>query len=395
MTKILIVDDNSQNLYLLETIFKGSGFEVIVSKNGKEALESARETPPDIILTDILMPVMDGFELCRRWKADDLLSQIPFVFYTATYTGAQDERFALSLGAERFLIKPQRTEALLQVVNDVLEQRRQMKYPPVEPKSRNETETIRQYNEVLFSKLENKVKQLEQEIENRKKVELEVQTKNQELLKSLTEKEILLQELFHRTKNTLQIICALLDLQAKEFSGNHELNQFVEIIQKRIQAISLVHRMLYKAQDLSHISIKDYIYDLTHLIIKGFDTVKERIKLELEVDKLYFVLDTAIPFGLILNELMTNSLKYAFPGERAGDITISLTRIETSRLKFQYSDNGVGVPPDFDFSSQTTLGLRLIRTLAENQMQGRVSIDCSHGISFIMEFPIALYEARV
>ena len=99
MTRALIVDDNLQNLYLLESILRGYKYEVVTARNGAEALDAAIKKQPDLIIADILMPVMDGFELCRKWKADERLNRIPFIFYTATYTDPRDERFALSLGA--------------------------------------------------------------------------------------------------------------------------------------------------------------------------------------------------------------------------------------------------------------------------------------------------------
>jgi CheY-like chemotaxis protein len=102
MSKFLIVDDNPQNLYMLEILLKTNGYDVEQAANGLEALELARIVPPDIIVSDILMPGMDGFSLCRVWRSDEQLKMIPFVFYTATYTDPKDERFALSLGADRF-----------------------------------------------------------------------------------------------------------------------------------------------------------------------------------------------------------------------------------------------------------------------------------------------------
>ncbi len=120
MARILIADDNRQNLYLLGSILKAFGHEVILALNGAEALALARDNKPNLIIADIFMPVMDGFTLCREWKADELLKSIPFIFYTARYTDPKDEKFALSLGAERFLIKPQGTRALMEVVQQVL-----------------------------------------------------------------------------------------------------------------------------------------------------------------------------------------------------------------------------------------------------------------------------------
>ena len=104
--KVLIADDNSANLYMLETMLKGYGLGVTLAENGKDALDKARLNPPDLIITDILMPVMDGYALCRQWKSDDKLKTIPLVFYTATYTEPKDEKFALSLGANLSLSNP-------------------------------------------------------------------------------------------------------------------------------------------------------------------------------------------------------------------------------------------------------------------------------------------------
>src|SRR5512138_1639234 len=105
MARILVVDDKSENRYMLEVLLKGHGHEVDTANNGVEALARAHAVPPALVISDLLMPVMDGFALCREWKGDDLLKRIPFVVYTATFTDPQDEKLALSLGADRFVIK--------------------------------------------------------------------------------------------------------------------------------------------------------------------------------------------------------------------------------------------------------------------------------------------------
>jgi PAS domain S-box-containing protein len=171
MAKILIADDILQNRYLLEATLKGYGFEVLSARNGAEALETARADPPDLIIADILMPVMDGFELCRQWKADDRLRSVPFIFYTATYTDPKDEAFARTLGAERFIVKPQKPEDLVRAVREVLEEDRKCAPEPPGESAGDETEILRQYNEVLFHKLEKKVQQLEADIAERKRAE--------------------------------------------------------------------------------------------------------------------------------------------------------------------------------------------------------------------------------
>src|SRR3989339_1498683 len=116
MTKILIVDDKPENLNLLELLLKENGYITVSAKNGAEALSLARKDFPDLIITDILMPIMDGFTLCREFKKDKKLCNVPFIFYTATYTDSKDEELALSLGADRFIVKPYDLEEFIAIV---------------------------------------------------------------------------------------------------------------------------------------------------------------------------------------------------------------------------------------------------------------------------------------
>lgn len=157
---ILIVDDNSTNLYVLKSLLESEGMETITAKNGKEALAKAHSHPPDLIVSDILMPVMDGYTLCRHWKSDDQLKHIPFIFYTATYTEAKDEKFALSLGADLFIVKPQEPEVLINMLSKFLSAQYVVKPAQLKPLG-EEMEFFRQYNEILFSKLEKKMLDLE------------------------------------------------------------------------------------------------------------------------------------------------------------------------------------------------------------------------------------------
>jgi PAS domain S-box-containing protein len=158
--KVLIVDDISANLYMLETLLKGYGLEVTSAENGKDALDKARLNPPDMIVTDILMPVMDGYALCRQWKSDDNLKHIPLVFYTATYTDPKDEVFALSLGADRFILKPQEPDIFMNMLKEVLGEKYAARQVVTQPLG-EEMESFRQYNEILFKKLEKKILDLE------------------------------------------------------------------------------------------------------------------------------------------------------------------------------------------------------------------------------------------
>ncbi|MCK4308200.1 response regulator [candidate division WOR-3 bacterium] len=159
--KILIVDDIEENLYLIETLLKGSGYEVVNSKDGVEALDKLKAEPIDMIISDILMPRMDGFQLCRECKKDDSLKKIPFIFYTATYTDKKDEDFALNLGAEKFIVKPAEPEALLKILKEIIEAHKKgTLITPKEPLREEEIYLV-EYNKRLIKKLGKKVLDLE------------------------------------------------------------------------------------------------------------------------------------------------------------------------------------------------------------------------------------------
>ncbi|MBT3387404.1 MAG: response regulator [Desulfobacula sp.] len=177
---VLVVDDNDQNLYLIEVLLKSQNFHVTTAKDGKQALEKARKDIPFMIISDILMPVMDGFTLCRAWKQDDLLKEVPFVFYTATYTDQKDEEYALSLGADKFIRKPMEPDLFLEQIQTVLKESLEKSLPTHEPLVKDEDEDYKLYSERLVNKLEKKMFQLEEEIETRKKVEIELRDSKKE-----------------------------------------------------------------------------------------------------------------------------------------------------------------------------------------------------------------------
>ena len=189
MKRALIVDDIKENLYLLESLLKGNGYATVTANNGAEALGLAMKDPPDIIIADILMPVMDGYTLCREWKKMNVLKNIPFVFYTATYTHPKDGEFALSLGADRFIIKPQEPENFMAIIEQVLNEFRIGKIQASKPAESSEVAMLKEYNETLIRKMEDRMQksddaekkiriyatQLETEIEHRKQVEKAIQ----------------------------------------------------------------------------------------------------------------------------------------------------------------------------------------------------------------------------
>lgn len=181
MHKVLIVDDQEQNLYLLKTLLSGNGYQVLEASNGAEALALARTTPPDVIISDILMPVMDGFSLCKAWKKDTGLRDIPFVFYTATYTDPRDQEFGLSLGAAKFIIKPVETNEFISILKQLLREVDAGAVNAPENALEEETTYYRMYNEALVRKMEDKMLDLEkanhlleEDIAERQRAETEV-----------------------------------------------------------------------------------------------------------------------------------------------------------------------------------------------------------------------------
>ncbi len=162
MNPIMIVDDNQENLYLLRILLTGNGYEVVEARNGVEALEKAAKSPPHLVISDLLMPAMDGYTLLRHWKSDGRLCEIPFVVYTATYTEPKDEQLALSLGADAFIVKPTEPELFMAAIREILKRREIGLLSPPRPPTESEETQLKQYNEALIRKLEKRALQLEQ-----------------------------------------------------------------------------------------------------------------------------------------------------------------------------------------------------------------------------------------
>ncbi len=212
----------------------------------------------------------------------------------------------------------------------------------------------------------------------------------EKLLQALNERETLLRELHHRTKNNMQVISSLLSLQSGSYNDERLTRAFEEAI-TRIRAMALVHEKLYSAENFSMIELKEYVSDLLHLLINSFAPEDVEILVNTELEDIVVSLEKAIPVGLIINEVVTNSFKHAFKGADSnfrGEITVSL-RNRGGIIILEISDNGVGLPPDFDIYDSKTLGVQTILLLGEEQLNGSVDIgQCSsgNGIKWIIEF---------
>jgi two-component sensor histidine kinase/ActR/RegA family two-component response regulator len=385
--KILIVDDKQVDRYLLETLLKGSGYEVISATNGKEALEKLRTERVDLIISDVFMPVMDGFQLCQKVRTDNTLKDIPFVFYTATYTDPKDVAFALKLGADTFIRKPVDPDEFTMILQGVISDIEKGKKQPKKPALKEEEEILKLYSERLVNKLEQKMLELDSELIRRKETE-------EQLRASLREKELLLREIHHRTKNNMQVICALLNLQSA-YVKDEQVLQLFKNTQDRIMSMALVHETLYRS-DLSTVNLKEYIEDLVQTLLRSYQIHLGRVALTFDTETIFMSIDTAVPCGMMINELLSNVLKHAFPDGRTGEIRIALHVTDEGEKELRISDNGVGLPEDFDVRKTNTLGFRLVTMIAEQQLQGTVELQKrEQGTEVVIRFKEPYYKKRI
>ncbi len=213
----------------------------------------------------------------------------------------------------------------------------------------------------------------------------------QALQHSLEEKELLLREIHHRVKNNLQIVSSLLRLQANGVSQAGTAQILLES-QNRIRTMGLIHEKLYRSTDLARIRFTEYARSLVEEISRAYQIGLRKIRFSVEGGKIALNVSQAIACGLILNELVTNSIKYAFPEtffrakNRTPEISVRLSKLAGKAYQLRISDNGVGMPPDFDWNRPTALGLRLVKILAEDQLQGTVTMHSNSGTHFVVRF---------
>jgi len=213
-------------------------------------------------------------------------------------------------------------------------------------------------------------------------------TEAEERLKaSLHEKEALLKEIHHRVKNNLQVISSLLALQARGVGDELTKKKFYES-RDRIHSMALLHESLYQSDNLALINFPEYIRQLADHLFRSYGVTAERVRLRTDLDRLFLNMDTAVPCGLIVNELVSNSLKYAFPEGRSGEVHLALHESLGRTARLTVADDGIGLSPEFDWTTARSLGLRLVRTLAQ-QLDGTLEVGKGPGTSFQLTFKLA------
>jgi two-component sensor histidine kinase len=211
-----------------------------------------------------------------------------------------------------------------------------------------------------------------------------------QLTASLQEKEVLLKEIHHRVKNNLQIISSLLSLQSEAIADPDLLIQFQDS-QDRVRSMALVHETLYQSQDLARLDMAPYIHTLSAQLLQSYSVDPSRLDLRIQADRLLLDLDQAIPCGLILNELLTNAFKYAFPSDQAGVVQVALYSVTAQQARLVVRDTGIGFPADIDFRHTATLGLQLVDMLTE-QLGGTITLERDGGTTFTLTFPMLAPE---
>ncbi len=194
----------------------------------------------------------------------------------------------------------------------------------------------------------------------------------------------ILQEIHHRVKNNIQIISSLLSLQSHYIKDK----MYVELLkesQNRIRSMALIHEKLYQSKNLASIDFNEYVETLVHDLIRSYGMNTAKIALTMKVENISLNIDAAVPCGLIINELVSNALTHAFPDGREGEITVTCN-LHGDALELVVSDNGVGIPEDLDFKNTDSLGLRLVTILAEDQLNGKITLDRSKGTAFRITF---------
>ncbi len=203
---------------------------------------------------------------------------------------------------------------------------------------------------------------------------------------SLKEKETLLHEIHHRAKNNMTVISSLLGLQINSID-NKIAKEALQDSQNRVQSMSMIHETLYRSDNLSAINLKTYLSELGKNIIQNY-SIGNKAQFEVKSENMMIRVKQASPIGLIVNELIANCLKYAFPDGREGEIVLELKLSNEIGVELAVSDNGVGIPEGFDLKTADSLGLKLVKMLTEGQLDGSIDMESKNGTKFTIKFNI-------
>ncbi len=408
--RILSVDDKAENLYMLEALLRGHGHTVDSASNGLDALKLAERCVHDLVISDILMPRMDGFQLCREMKRDERLRQIPFVFYTATYTDPRDASFALSLGADRFLIKPLEPDAFIREIVEVVAR----KAPPsAAPAAEPEDEAIylKEYNARLIAKLEKKMLDLEaanrllqEDISERERSVRERARRDEKIREAQKLEAIgtLAGGIAHDFNNILAGIIGFADLGIQEAADpSASTASFKEILKAGGRARDLVRQILafsrHREQDRKPIDLETNIRDALKMLRATLPASLEIVS-EFEPNGPQVLADSVQVHQVVTN-LVTNA--WHAIGERSGKVRVHLTTFGVDAdfarthpdlrpgryLRLSVSDDGCGM--------DATTSSRIFEPFFTTKEPGRgtgLGLSVVHGIMQSCDGAITVYS---
>jgi len=340
---VLFVEDNEsiRNLYI--KWLEKRVMKVYHASNGQEGMELFVEHQPDLLISDISMPIVNGLDMIRKIKqANPGL----YVIIMSAYSFKEYFLEAINLGVNGYLIKPVEPEKLFAMVDELA-------------------------GYVLMQKA------LEEKERKRQIAETN-------LKKSLDEKEVLLKEVHHRVKNNMQIISSILKMQER-LIGDPKLKTILGESQNRIRSMALIHENLYRNENLANIQFKNYAQALVNTISRSYSNQQRTISFTFDIEDVFLPIDIGIPCGLIINELISNSFKHAFPDRDKGNISIALRQQPDKSYQLTVSDDGVGVNTSFSPETANSLGMRIVHKLIE-QIEAEMTYDFSSGTSYFIRF---------
>ncbi|MBT8362485.1 MAG: PAS domain S-box protein, partial [Deltaproteobacteria bacterium] len=216
---------------------------------------------------------------------------------------------------------------------------------------------------------------------------------DRQLQESLEEKETLLREIYHRTKNNMLVIISMLDLQLQDIEDEKAKTIFLET-ENRIRAMALVHEKLYQSQNLSEIDLGSYLQEITESLIAHM-ALDDNVLLQADTESMAINIDYAVPLGLVINEIVTNSLKHAFPDKKTGVISLTLQKGLYGGIELMVGDNGIGLPEQLSIETTTSFGLQIIRNLVVMQLNGEITVDRNNGTQYMINFKESRKTKRI
>ncbi len=375
---ILLVDDRPDKLLAIESVIADLGQNVVKAESGKEALRRLMNNDFAVILLDINMPGMDGFETAALIRQRKNLEHTPIIFVTGISDTETHVSRGYSLGAVDYILTPVMPDVLRTKVSVFVELHKKTQ------QIKRQADSLRRAHAELEVRVQERTAELanantllKEEITERKQAEAKVR-------ESLAEKEVLLKEIHHRVKNNLQVVSSLLRLQAAGLKDEATAALFYES-QARVRSMALIHEQLYRAGNLAQVNFASYLERLVPDLGRSYRTDSTaKVDLKIEAEPVLLPVDSAIPCGLIVNELITNALKHAFPKGRQGTIIVRLAA-QGPQTTLTVRDDGVGFPQDVDFRKSGSLGLQLVSTLA-SQLGGTINLNREGGTEFVVSF---------